>query len=71
MSIFKWDPDAPPYSPKRSQEGGTPFDLGPHPADPHSITALSAENNRHVLGPNAQSRQVDGQEIWVYSGNGG
>jgi hypothetical protein len=52
---------------------GSPFALSPHPADPLSTAALSSTNSHlnGFSGPNSQSQQVPGHQIWVYSGNGG
>lgn len=57
------------------------FDLGPHPADPHStmlpaaLNALpinrSPTNGTESSRSNAFSEQVQGQELYVYAGNGG
>ncbi|KAF8894700.1 hypothetical protein BD779DRAFT_1502479 [Infundibulicybe gibba] len=40
LFTYKWDPDAHGQSPSRTghRRGTTSFDLGPHPADPHSTT---------------------------------
>ena len=81
---YEWDPDAPhPSYDDRTHgnyngHGAQPsksFDLGPHPADPHSITLAGAPqketSNGSSLGPNYSCQDVPGQEIWVYGGNGG
>jgi hypothetical protein len=68
---FKWDPDAPSRTRRRRKLTGTSFDLAPHPADPHSTVVHPVVNDRTEFGPNAQSKQVFGQEIWMYAGNGG
>lgn len=51
---------------------GSSFELGPHPADPHS-TALPSptEEFNGFPGPNAQRQTATAEEIWVYEGNGG
>ncbi|KAA1471319.1 hypothetical protein DENSPDRAFT_837285 [Dentipellis sp. KUC8613] len=75
MLSYHWDPDRPvPF--KKTHSGGNPksFDLGPHPADP--MAALYSNNFPQSNGsPNpsaaTQKREVPGQEIWVYAGNGG
>lgn len=78
MLAYEWDPDKPPPTSNGHRDVKS-FDLGPHPADPHSVIhSPSASDNFHPhsngkapQGPNAQSEQVPGQEIWVYAGNGG
>lgn len=70
MLTYRWDPDtAVAYQPLH-QHNGTPFDLGPHPADPNGLSLPSATDN-HPNGlpsPNAQTQHVPGHEIWVYGG---
>ncbi|KAF8631431.1 hypothetical protein AX17_005108 [Amanita inopinata Kibby_2008] len=83
---YEWDPDQPP--PKRSryrQPDRVPtssFELGLHPADPHSTNAATLASNygqrdahtaneMPLQGPNVHQRRVDGQEIFVYVGPGG
>jgi hypothetical protein len=76
---YRWDPDVPSRRhqsrQRSSSQNVTSFELGPHPADPHSTTApLAAElqiNGYNFAGPNARSQEVIGQELWVYGGNGG
>ncbi|KAL0071464.1 hypothetical protein AAF712_001321 [Marasmius tenuissimus] len=74
---YEWDPDkgfnTQSSSSVRSHQKGTSFDLGPHPADPHSTSvAISmAQNGRPALGPRHSKEQVSGKEIWVYGGAGG
>lgn len=48
------------------------FELGLHPADPHS-TGLSSptEEFSRFLGPHAERKTAPSDEIWVYEGNGG
>lgn len=55
------------------------FDLGPHPADPHSTvlpgspisSSVSTSTIGDVPGPNTSREDSYGQEIWVYAGAGG
>lgn len=54
------------------------FDLGPHPADPHStILPSSPSSTTGYYAPSdsgkvsSLSQSVPGQEIWVYGGQGG
>jgi hypothetical protein len=71
MLTYKWDPDGPVMHNSPSALNGSPFALGPHPADPHS-TALSPTNSHNGFpGPNTKIQHVPGHEIWVYSGNRG
>ncbi|KAJ6630651.1 hypothetical protein B0H10DRAFT_1982192 [Mycena sp. CBHHK59/15] len=71
---FEWDPES---KQEKTHNNGkaTSFDLGPHPADPHSTSTLNGvspnANGKTVKGPNARSEQVPGHEIWVYAGHGG
>lgn len=75
--MYEWDPDK--LTRSQLQNGhshAATFDLGAHPADPHSTPSPSAihasySNGKAPQGPNAQSEQVPGHEIWVYGGNGG
>ncbi|KAG6841682.1 hypothetical protein C0991_008320 [Blastosporella zonata] len=75
---YEWDPDRSsvyqPAQPARS------FDLGPHPADPHStilpaspVATSSGYGNGYLRQPgsNASKEIVPGQEIYVYGGPGG
>lgn len=54
----------------------TMFDLGPHPADPHS-TVLPASSGGNFTsttvdaGPNTSKEDSYGQEVWVYGGTSG
>ncbi|KAF5391297.1 hypothetical protein D9757_001947 [Collybiopsis confluens] len=70
---YQYDPDKlPRQKAKKSVEKS--FDLGPHPADPHSTSlplSASQVNGSASSGPNFTSRQTVGQEIWVYPGAGG
>ncbi|TFY69275.1 hypothetical protein EVG20_g3222 [Dentipellis fragilis] len=75
MLSYHWDPERPVLF-KKTHSGGNPksFDLGPHPADP--MAALYSNNFSQTNGsPNpstaTEKREVPGQEIWVYAGNGG
>ncbi|KAJ3744607.1 hypothetical protein DFH05DRAFT_1534942 [Lentinula detonsa] len=70
---YQFDPEQLPRHHKKSSKGfaGKSFDLGPHPADPHS-TSLPIHTNGHASsGPNFISEQSPAQEIWVYPGAGG
>ncbi|KAJ3991526.1 hypothetical protein F5050DRAFT_1802118 [Lentinula boryana] len=70
---YQFDPEQLPRHHKKSSKGfaGKSFDLGPHPADPHS-TSLPIYTNGHASsGPNFISEQSPAQEIWVYPGAGG
>jgi hypothetical protein len=81
MLKYSWDPDLPAKNVSSQTMNKTsteplPVDLGPHPADPHSITLPvginGAEGNgQPEQGPNTLSQTVHGQEIWVYVGHGG
>jgi len=76
---YEWDPDKASHSQfyRGHRPAARSFDLGPHPADPHSTilqnTALAGKpsNGKAPMGLNGQSEQVPGQEIWVYGGHGG
>lgn len=57
---------------------GQSFDLAPHPADPMSIVSpgnVEATNGVDTKGESVladpEQRRVEGQEIYVYYGNGG
>ncbi|KIK59848.1 hypothetical protein GYMLUDRAFT_74300 [Collybiopsis luxurians FD-317 M1] len=70
---YQYDPDKLPHH-KAKKNIGKSFDLGPHPADPHSTSLpLSASqiNGSASAGPNFTSHQVAAQELWVYPGTGG
>jgi hypothetical protein len=78
MLTYSWDPDMPSRSQLRQgQKNPTQsFDLGPHPADPHSTILpaamkLSESNGSRMDGPNAQKIRQEAQEIFVYGGDGG
>lgn len=63
----------------RNGNGHLSFDLGPHPADPHSTvlpgspisTSASISTMADMPGPNAKREDSYGQDIWVYAGSGG
>jgi hypothetical protein len=76
---YGWDPDVllkkratkHPSSPPLS-----PFDLPPHPADPHSVVNPNPQNDSQAngvqsSGPNTQSLSVVGQEIYVHGNSTG
>ncbi|KAJ3562891.1 hypothetical protein NP233_g9293 [Leucocoprinus birnbaumii] len=66
-------------SKSQNGNGHLSFDLGPHPADPHSTalpgspmsTSVSASSMADTPGPNARREDSYGQDIWVYAGTGG
>ncbi|KAK7467073.1 hypothetical protein VKT23_004134 [Stygiomarasmius scandens] len=74
---IEWDPEKPSFTNKRAKSIRRPhassFDLGPHPADPHSTSVAIANqlDGKPFHGPSAQTQQVSGQEIYVYAGSGG
>ncbi|KAF8652731.1 hypothetical protein AX16_004230 [Volvariella volvacea WC 439] len=72
--FLEWDPDAPPKL-TRPTPNGAPTDLPVHPADQHTAYNLSPSaslDNRAVpKGPRAQSRVVNGEELWVYQSYSG
>jgi hypothetical protein len=69
MLTYKWDPDQTVIHRPPPAQNGSSFNLGAHPADPHS-TALPSPTTSGFPGPNIQQQQVPGLEIWVYDGNG-
>lgn len=77
MLTYEWDPDksTQPVENTLRNGRGRSFDLGPHPADPHSVIpslgSAMHPNGHAQQGPNAVSHQVPGQEIYVYAGQGG
>ncbi|KAJ7905339.1 hypothetical protein B0H14DRAFT_3078826 [Mycena olivaceomarginata] len=73
MLSFEWDPDLQPKQRPKTHRTHLPsFDLGPHPADPTTLTGLPNNGNGKVVpGPNARKEQVPAHEIWVYAGNSG
>ncbi|KAF9069811.1 hypothetical protein BDP27DRAFT_1324632 [Rhodocollybia butyracea] len=72
---YRYDPDRPSQHQKmKNTFVGNSFDLGPHPADPHSTSlplSSSPINGNASSGPHLASEQSPGQEIWVYPGAGG
>ncbi|KAF8061567.1 hypothetical protein FPV67DRAFT_1563868 [Lyophyllum atratum] len=78
---YEWDPDA--SASYQSPQPARSFDLGPHPADPHStimpVSPVSippnmftnGSGNGRPTGGNASKEVVPGQEIYVYGGPGG
>lgn len=60
-----------------SQDGNhRSYDLGPHPADPHSTAwpispSNSSSSTAETAGPNLRKEEAYGQELWVYAGTGG
>lgn len=74
---YTWDPNANAQPMHRrtfskSTTGlkrGPSIDLGPHPADPYS-TAFPTQGDS-LDSPAALSQDEQGQELWVYCGNGG
>jgi hypothetical protein len=78
---YEWDPDESEQLQADQQNPGVSYDLGPHPADPHStaippVTAASeglGYGNYKAKGAmiGKQTRRVTGQEIYVYAGNAG
>ncbi|KAJ7083825.1 hypothetical protein C8R43DRAFT_320318 [Mycena crocata] len=71
---FEWDPDKSIKTQNTPKQYGASFDLSPHPADPHpsnSLTGLPHSNGKAGHGPNFESQQVPGHEIWVYASNTG
>lgn len=81
---YQWDPEE-IARPSPSTQGSHPsYDLGPHPADPHATamagpSAQLPDTNEAYFGDykgkgntrDDQTQHVTGQEIYVYSGNGG
>ena len=67
---YEWDPEHTDDHRRERTTTSTSFDLGPHPADPHSITS-AALNSQFRRGPFSERQQVPGHEIWVYAGRGG
>jgi hypothetical protein len=69
---------APPWpNGSGSQDGHRPsFELGPHPADPHSTMwpispSVSSSSTAETVNPNLRKEEAYGQELWVYAGTGG
>lgn len=81
MLTYQWDPEERVQPRGGQQDAGVSFDLGPHPADPHStatspITPISeglgyGDYKAKIGGIGDQTQRVIGQEIYVYAGNGG
>ncbi|KAJ3761059.1 hypothetical protein EV360DRAFT_93213 [Lentinula raphanica] len=74
--IYEFDPDRLPRHHNKTKKdlAGKSFDLGPHPADPHSTSlpiSASQANGHTTSGPHFTSEQSAAQEIWVYPGAGG
>jgi hypothetical protein len=70
MLLYEWNPEQTDDYHRPRTTTSTSFDLGPHPADPHSLTSAIL-NNPFKRGPFTESQQVPGHEIWVYAGRGG
>ncbi len=77
---YEWDPQLRTRSEYLRHQGssghsngGRSFELGPHPADPHSSVMPIAPPGSPMNGKTASGRTEEspGQEIWVYGGNGG
>ncbi|KAG6896941.1 hypothetical protein C0992_005147 [Termitomyces sp. T32_za158] len=71
---YEWDPDQ--TSCHSAAHLKRSFDLGPHPADPHSTILATSPNgygNSYTRQPdsNVSKEVVPGQEIYVYGGPGG
>lgn len=78
---YQWDPEE-RAQPRAGQQGAPlSFDLGPHPADPHStaISPTTQVSEGYGYGDykaeggaiGDQTQRVNGQEIYVHAGNGG
>ncbi|TCD65630.1 hypothetical protein EIP91_002435 [Steccherinum ochraceum] len=73
---YVYDSNVPPNQHKRSPSRSTnsrghSFELPPHPADPYASMFQAANNTVPAISPNATYRNVPGEELWVYAGNGG
>ncbi|KAF8447483.1 hypothetical protein L210DRAFT_849761 [Boletus edulis BED1] len=78
---YQWDLEGRARPEASQQSSELSFDLGPHPADPHSTAVYSATPESEGLGYgdykakmgaiSEQTQRVTGQEIYVYAGNGG
>ncbi|KAI5124487.1 hypothetical protein M0805_003014 [Coniferiporia weirii] len=69
MLVYEWDPSVAKgmsRSTSRVTGEGKSFDLGPHPADPHSSAALLDENGTHFRSSTARKESVPGHELYVY-----
>lgn len=67
LLTYEWDLDKRPNNYVVQLErttSGASFDLGPHPADPHT-TATHTTIDSHA-GPNFHRKQIEGQEIYVF-----
>lgn len=72
MLAYEWDPNRRVRS-NRSNSRGMSFDLGPHPADPHSTAPRAVVDGAlpDEKSSTFQQQQVPGHEIAVYEGSGG
>ncbi|KAG1877803.1 hypothetical protein DFJ58DRAFT_752768 [Suillus subalutaceus] len=81
---YQWDPEEIARPSPSTQGSHSSYDLGPHPADPHATamagpSAQLPDTNEAYFGDykgkgntrDDQTQHVTGQEIYVYSGNGG
>ena len=71
--VYRWDPEIrPPVGMSSEQSRGPSVDLGYHPADPLATHIPGdPQSPLGIQGPNAQKKEVAGQDIWFYHGNGG
>ncbi|TFK72175.1 hypothetical protein BDN72DRAFT_371720 [Pluteus cervinus] len=71
LLTYEWDPDIPSFADPRSHPQRS-FDLGHHPADPHStispISISQSKSEQAIPGPNAKNMVVPAHELWVYAG---
>lgn len=68
---YEWDPENPLQTSRRPAQSNGFFDLGPHPADPHTtVSSLNVDSNS-FKSPSHRTEHVPGHEIWVYEGIGG
>ncbi|KAL0947072.1 hypothetical protein HGRIS_013213 [Hohenbuehelia grisea] len=81
---YEWDPSADTnnahtlQTPITRRSAGPSFDLGPHPADPHSTILPTSPSSSGFEAnglaydvPNVVSKEVPGHEFYVYAGHGG
>ncbi|KAF9246124.1 hypothetical protein BU15DRAFT_84931 [Melanogaster broomeanus] len=77
---YQWDPEERLQPRDSHQSPRLSFDLGPHPADPHSTAASAIQEPEgssfggyrgNSSSRNDQTQRVTGQEIYVYQGSGG
>jgi hypothetical protein len=81
---YQWDPEEIARPSPSTQGSHLSYELGPHPADPHATamagpSAQLPDTNEAYFGDykekgntrDDQTQHVTGQEIYVYSGNGG